>query len=103
MRVEWNAGVLRLLWEDPADTGALFNLYAGDLTALHGGFDYSPVTFCGIAGAPGTGGDAGWLYAEIPPPAGQTYFLVTASSQGGEGTAGPGADITSGSRCGALP
>lgn len=57
-------------------------------TTLAGGFHFTPIT-CGIAGTAGTGADAGWLYADIAPPVGQMYFLVSASSQGGEGTAGP--------------
>jgi PKD repeat protein len=102
LRVSKNGAQLRIFWEDPLDTGALFNLYGGNLATLPGGFNYSPIT-CAAAGTAGAGLDAGWRYSDFPPAAGQVYYLVSASSQGGEGTAGPGADITSGSRCGALP
>ncbi|HKQ97137.1 MAG TPA: hypothetical protein VJV75_04610 [Candidatus Polarisedimenticolia bacterium] len=75
---------LRVTWEDQGPTTLGYNLYQG--TVALGSGAVPTALLCGIAGTPD---GAGGRYVDLDPaPAGDLFFLVSASDACGEGTTG---------------
>lgn len=94
---------LRITWEDQGAATAGYNLYQGALTP---GIGTLPTALlCGIAGTPD---GAGGRYVDLDPaPAGDVFYLVSASDACGEGTTGRRSDLVPrpapNGACGAIP
>jgi len=96
-----SGGLLRLFWETHPTRGQVQPL-CGTIAALAGGSTTRrshPVASPARQEPEGMRAGA----TRTSPFRGKCLFSRDRLQPGGEGTAGPGADVTSGSRCGALP
>jgi len=88
--------MLTLSWEDLGDPGLVYNLYSGTLDTF---YSHAPIG-CHLSPAPGPSGS---LSFDVPVPAGDVYYLVTASSSAAEGSAGPRPISPTSAACGPAP
>jgi hypothetical protein len=84
--VERVAGGVRLSWEDMGPTVPAYNLYEGAI----GQFGGHAAAACHVAGTPD--GNGRRFFDLVPEPAGDRYWLVTASDACGEGPSGRSGD-----------
>lgn len=89
-------GMLKLSWEDLGQTSILYNIYSGSI----GSYYSHASSDCHVSPTPGAPGS---LSFDIPLPAGDTYFLVTASSTSAEGSAGARPIAATPPACGPAP
>ncbi len=92
---------LRITWEDQGAATGGYNLYEGTL----GGSPIPTARFCHVAG---TSDGAGGRYVDLDPaPAGNVFYLVSASDACGEGSTGRASDLAPRPEpigaCGGLP
>ena len=96
--VNWSPqpGQVRISWEDLGDPGLAYNLYTGSIGSF---YSHAPAQ-CRMDSTPGAPGSR---YMDFPTPAGDTYFLVTASDHLSEGSAGPLPISVGSPACGPIP
>jgi len=101
LAVERVGNALRISWEDQGASSGAYNLYEGTL----GGSPIPTARLCHVAG---TSDGAGGRYVDLDPaPAGNVYYLVSASDACGEGSTGRAGDLVRrpdpNGACGGLP